>query len=113
VRIVYLDQNKWIELARAAKHPAQHPDLQPLLDRVVKEVSACHLALPLTSTNIYETFKIKDPERREYLARLQAALSGGLVFRGRYRRLQAEIADVVRRASGLAPDTREPLWIFF
>lgn len=73
--------------------------------------------LPLTSTNLYETQKINEPQRREYLARVQALLSGGLVFRGRHKRLQAEVSDVARNTSGLAPVPRDAFWflsdIFF
>ena len=44
VRIVYLDQNKWIDLARAAKYPAEHPDLHRLLEVVAREVRDGRLA---------------------------------------------------------------------
>jgi hypothetical protein len=110
VRIVYLDQNKWIELARAAKHPSDYTDLQPVLKTVIDEVGAGRLALPLTSTNIYETHKINDAQRRYELASLQATLSQGRVFRGRYKRLEAEIGNVVRVACGLPSISRAGHW---
>jgi hypothetical protein len=117
VRIVYLDQNKWVELARAAKYPTKFSEVHSLLTAVIDAVCEGRLALPLTSTILYETHKINNPERREIIARLQAALSGGLVFRGRHKRLQAEISDVARSASGFAPIPRDPFWflseIFF
>jgi hypothetical protein len=33
VQIIYLDQNKWIDLARAVKYPADYPEVscQPIL----------------------------------------------------------------------------------
>jgi hypothetical protein len=110
VRIVYLDQNKWIDLARAAKYPAEHPDLHRLLEVVAREVRDGRLALPLTATNIYETQKINREERRRDLASLQATLSKGLVFRGRHRRLETEISDVLRNANGLPAVSREEHW---
>jgi hypothetical protein len=110
VRIVYLDQNKWIELARAAKFPAEYPDLHALLEAITQEVSAGRLALPLTATNIYETHKINDPQRRHDLASVQAYLSRGLVFRGRHKRLEAEVTDVLRSAYGLPSAPREQNW---
>jgi hypothetical protein len=116
VQIVYLDQNKWIGLARAAKHPAEHEG-RALLTNIGVEVRAGRLVLPLTATNIYETYKINDVQRRHDLASLQAALSQGLVFRGRYRRLDVEIGDVVRAACDLPPIARAENWflsdIFF
>ncbi len=110
MKIVYLDQNKWIELARAVKHPVLYPDLRGLLEALACEVGAGRLAVPLSSTNLYETYKIRDAKRRQELARVQAALSRGLVFRGRYRRLEEEVSDVLRAAYGLPAVDRTPTW---
>lgn len=107
MRIVYLDQNKWIELARAAKFPAEYPELHALLEAINQEISAGRLALPLTATNIFETYKISDAQRRHDLAFVQAFLSGGLVFRGRHKRLEVEVTEVLRSAYGLPPVIRE------
>jgi len=110
--IVYLDQNKWIELARAAKHPALHSKLQPLLARIREQVNAGRLALPLTFANIYETHKINDPERRFDLAFVQAFLSNGLVIRGRHSRLKVEINRVLADSFQLTlPDIDERWFI--
>lgn len=117
VRIVYLDQNKWIELARAAKHPTEYPDIRELLEAISHEVGAGRLILPLSFANLYETHKINDPKRRDDLASIQATLSRGLVFRGRHKRLQEEISKVFRNAFGLPPVALEENWflsdIFF
>jgi hypothetical protein len=110
VRVVYLDQNKWIDLARAAKYPAEHPDLHRLLKVVGREVRDGRLALPLAAANIYETQKINNEERRRDLASLQAVLSKGLVFRGRHKRLEIEISDVLRGGNGLPALVREEHW---
>jgi hypothetical protein len=95
--VVYLDQNKWIELARAAKYPAEHPELRALLTTVEERVGSGKLVVPLTATNIFETHKVNDASRRRDLAFVQAGLSRGRVFRGRYKRLDAEIAAFVGR----------------
>lgn len=108
--IVYLDQNKWIELARAAKSPKDHPAQHALLMAIAREVGAARLILPLTSTNIYETHKINDPRQRQDLAMLQACASQGLVFRGRHHRLEAELSDFWRILSGRPFVERAPLW---
>ena len=110
MRIVYLDQNKWIEFARAAKFPDEHPAVRVLLDKILVAVSAGHLVLPLTATNIYETHKINDRRRREELASLQALLSGGHVFRGRYKRLEVETATLLRTIYDLPVPPREGNW---
>lgn len=115
--IVYLDQNKWIELARAAKFPQQHPEARALLESLCEAVRAEHIVLPLTATNIYETYKIADPDRRHDLAYVQSILSRGLVFRGRHRRLEVEIARLIEVAYGACAPELPGQWflsnIFF
>jgi len=108
VQIVYLDQNKWIDLSRAVKYPADNPELRTVLEVLVEEANAGRIVLPLTQTNIYETHKINDPERRHDLAYVQATLSQGRVFRGRHKRLDTEVTDVLRGAYGLEPIEHAP-----
>jgi hypothetical protein len=108
--IVYLDQNKWIELARAVKNPADYPAQHTLLAAIGREVEAGRLLLPLTATNIYETHKINDPQRRHELAVLQATTSQGLVFRGRHRRLETELNDLWCVLYGRAPVAHVTNW---
>jgi hypothetical protein len=110
VKILYLDQNKWIELARAVKSPDDFPGQYAVLSTLVKEVNAGHLVVPLTLTNLYETHKIGSPQRREHLAWVQSTLSQGMVFRGRHKRLEVEIIDHLRTQYGLGPLVREPRW---
>lgn len=115
--IVYLDQNKWIELARALKTPDAFPEQRALLRAMATPLESGRLIIPLTAANIYETHKINDPERRHDLARLQATVSQGRVFRGRYRRLEAELRDFLDSAFDRPRFQRVPLWflsdIFF
>lgn len=111
MQIVYLDQNKWIELARAEKHPERHPEVHALLETLHQGVSTGRIALPLTATNIYETQKIADPRQRHDLALVQSFLSRGLVFRGRHKRLEVEIAELMRAAYG-GQTSQPPDWWF-
>lgn len=108
--IIYLDQNKWIELARARKGPAQYPAVSKLLTRLVDDVDAGRIAVPLSFANIYETQKINDSRQRHELASLQAGLSKGLVFRGRQKRLTVELTDFVRSALSLPAELRPAGW---
>jgi hypothetical protein len=79
--IVYLDQNKWIDLARAVKYPDKKPEMRALLEWLIEKLKAGRVVIPLTATNIFETHKINDVERRLNLAHVQATMSAGLVFR--------------------------------
>lgn len=117
MRIVYLDQNHWVKLARARKYPAEYPELQKLLGAVGCAVLDGRVCLPLTAANIYETYKINRPERRKDLALIQSELSRGIVFVGRHERLASEIASFVRAVYGLPLEDRDEYWflsdIFF
>lgn len=102
-RIIYLDQNKWIELARAEKFPNEYPDQFSLLQKLIAKTQAAEILFPLSATNIYETYKINDPERRKSLAFLQARLSGGIVFRARRGRMEPELSSFLEKAYTLPP----------
>ena len=108
--ILYLDQNKWIELVRAVKSPDDFSAQYAVLEALVEEAKAGRLLVPLTATNLYETHKVDIPERRKHLAWVQATLSQGMVFRGRYKRLEVEIIDLLRARSGLEALPREAYW---
>lgn len=58
MKILYLDQNEWIELARAQKAPDDYPEQHAVLATLVAEANAGRLVVPLTQTNQYETQKI-------------------------------------------------------
>jgi hypothetical protein len=110
MKIVYLDQNKWIAFARAVKNPAENPEVLAILEFLRTEAEAGRIILPLTATNIYETHKRNDPASRFDLAYTQATLSAGRVFRGRHKRLEMEVTDVLRGAYGLSLAERDKDW---
>lgn len=110
LKIIYLDQNKWVALARAVKYPAENPEVRAVLEKLCQVLEAGHVVLPLTASNIYETHKINVKERRFDLAYTQATVSQGTVFRGRHRRLEVEVIDAVRGAYGMPKIARDGTW---
>lgn len=110
MRIVYLDQNQWVKLARARKYPSEYAELRELGGDIERAVLNGKLCLPLTAANIYETYKINRPERRKDLALVQSTLSQGIVIVGRHKRLASEISSVVRAIYGLPFEDREERW---
>ena len=108
--IVYLDQNQWIALARAAMRPQQHSELVGLLRRLAEAVLSGAIRMPLTMANLYETYKIGDPRRRAELAEVQALLSDGWVFHARSLRLRCEARRLFRASAGLAEEPLERDW---
>ena len=111
-KVVYLDQNKWIDLAWAATAPHDHPTTRPVLEWLCDKVEADEVRLPLTAANLYETQKINNPELRFAVARTQTTLSRAEVFRGRHRRLQIEVARVLSLLYRLTWVEPEPQWVF-
>jgi hypothetical protein len=78
VLTVYLDQNKWIDLARAETgHPLGAPFVDALaaFKRAVDEGRA---RFPLSSAHYFETGKQSNLERRIALARMMMRLAGQL-----------------------------------
>ena len=116
-QIIFLDQNKWIELLRAEKSPDACPREYAILQGLIAKLQTGKIVLPLSGTNIYETYKIADPQRRQGLAELQSGLSGGLVFRGRHSRIESELSVFLSNAYKLPLLPQVPWWflsdIFF
>lgn len=100
-RILYLDQNAWVALARAAWDKTEYPREHAALARVIDAIKAHKLIVPLTFTNLYETMKINDPVRRANMARTQAVISSGRVFRGRRRILGDTLSAYLASQFGL------------
>lgn len=108
--IVYLDQNKWIELARVhAGATATGPafELYPQLLEAVREF---RVLFPLSSAHVLETSKRNDPVSRGALAETQAALSRGHAYRSRASRLSVEIRSILLRLFGREQPPRPELW---
>ena len=87
-RILYLDQNAWIALARGAWDAVEHPAEHAALTLVIRALQADRIVVPLSFANIYETAKVNVPVRRANLAGVQSTISRGTVLRGRRRILE-------------------------
>jgi len=94
-RLVYLDQNAWVTLAKGAWDKARYQEEHEALTKVVGLVKSGSISIPLSFTNIYETLKVNVLQRRANLARTQVMLSGGIVFRGRRRILAETLAAYI------------------
>lgn len=78
VLTIYLDQNKWIDLARAE---TGHPDGRPFVETLVvlkKAADDQRARFPLSAAHYYETGKQRDPKRRMELATTMVRLAGTL-----------------------------------
>ncbi|WP_064574044.1 hypothetical protein [Cupriavidus gilardii] len=110
--IVFLDQNKWIELARVhSGHTTSGPTAE-LFPQLVAAVQAKRVLFPLSASNIVETAKRHDPDSRRHVAETQAILSLGYVHRSRASRMGVELRAAIQRRFGLEPVAMPPHWAF-
>lgn len=111
MEILFLDQNKWIDLAKA--HSGKEAS-EPLIEthrHLLSLLNRGELIVPLTSANIIETSKRNDSTSRLDLAKTQAEFSKGLVFRSRRIRLEVEIQNALRKLFGYEPVSLPPNWV--
>ncbi|WP_348696617.1 hypothetical protein [Duganella fentianensis] len=110
MHVLFLDQNKWIDLARVhAGKTTSGPHLlvyQELLDAVRAE----ELIAPLTVSHILETSKRNDPESRKKVVEVQALLSKGFAFRSRKARLLIEMRNALSKAFGESTEQLPANW---
>jgi hypothetical protein len=108
VRFVLLDQNKWIELAKAAS--GQSPEAELYLDRCVSAVQKGDAIFPLNWAHIFETQKIRNEQRRLALACLMSTLSAGTLFRSRQEILVTQLQDFYAEALSIKAVERPANW---
>ena len=109
-RLLYLHQNAWVALARGAWDKDAYPKDHAALSKVIGGVRAQAIMAPLSFANIYETAKINDPARRANMARTQAVISRGRVFRGHRRILGETLTAYLARHHGIARAEPDAQW---
>jgi hypothetical protein len=62
--IVYLDQNKWIDLAKALYRADAKPKERENVESLKRAVDAGHLRFPVSEVHLMEAYRIGDRERR-------------------------------------------------
>jgi hypothetical protein len=93
-RLVYLDLNHWINLAKAAVGHADGARFRGALDALREAKSSGAYAFPLSATHYMEMMGITDPRQRFDVAAVMEELSGfaSLVCRSIVMRLELEAA---------------------
>jgi hypothetical protein len=98
VKIVYLDQNHWIELARAAHGRESKPGVPEVLSELKRAAARREACFPLSLGHWMETFKQRAPDRRSRLASVMLDLSGGLAVAAPHVVMQHEAEAALSRA---------------
>lgn len=103
MKAVYLDQNKWIDLAKVFYRKTGDPGLLEAL-RVVLIALDRDVVFPLSAVHYIETSKIADRARRERLGAFMWAVSRGRTFVDTERLVRNEVEKALsRRVSRISP----------
>jgi hypothetical protein len=105
--IVYLDQNKWIDLSRAYHRMPGAQKFQHVLEKIQKAVSNKSAIFPLSFQHYYETNKNSDLEQRKRLASVMAEISQGIAISPQERMLQWELIEALGKLYN-APISKMP-----
>lgn len=103
--IIYLDQNKWIELARIENGIDKSNRDIKILDKF-KNASKNGCVFPLASTHYIELSRIKNPDRRRRLGSFMWELSQGTALLSYKQIIEREI-EVALQSLGLQITVRE------
>lgn len=103
MKILFLDQNKWIQLAQAHSGKVVPGSTRDAYQCFANALRKGEIIIPLTGANIIETSKRNDPFSRADVARTQVEFSKGCVFRSRETRLVVEIRNALHIAFGYDP----------
>ena len=106
-KIVFLDQNKWIDLTHAFVNRDKGASLFQMGERLIEAVITGRMLFPLTANLIIETYKMSDDVNRGKLAEVQAKFSQGYVYCARDFRIRHELSKFIRASEGM-PDLATP-----
>lgn len=108
IKLVYLDLNHWINLAKAAKG---HPDgrrFEPVLNILRSATTSGKAILPLSGSHYMEMSGIANHEWRQDIARVMEELSGFKTLMGTTVILSLEIEAALDRLAGPTAKTEPP-----
>lgn len=101
MKYLYLDQNHWIELARACHGRPNRSIPQSLVNEIETAVSSGRLAVPLSTAHFMETGKEGGADRRRRLAETMAEISRGTMIASQSPIVEAMMDGAVSSAFGL------------
>lgn len=97
---IYLDQNKWIDIARAFYGRPDGKQFENILKKISEKVEAKEIILPLSALHFLETAKPEDKGRRERLAKFIFKLSNGFGLLPFYSLRKLEIINAIYKKLG-------------
>lgn len=106
-KCLYLDQNKWIDLARAHYGKPEGVQFQPCLEAIRAAIKSGKLLVPFSVWNAIESMIPRDAGRRQRLAEFMVELSGNKTMSPEHVVVPAEIVNATRQLFGMSA-TKSP-----
>ena len=104
MKIVYLDQNKWIEIARIYHGKNPNPDSQRVLSVIRDKIEQGVAVFPLSWVHYIETAKNSNHERRRRLGTVMWELSRGYTMASSYHLICYELETALaQRFQNVSP----------
>jgi hypothetical protein len=94
---VYLDQNKWIDLAKALYRADAKATDRDNAESLKRAVDAGRLRFPISEVHLMEAYRIGNRERRLQIASVFAAFCGGWFIASRQARVSYELDAALRK----------------
>jgi hypothetical protein len=108
MRVLYLDQNKWIQVARVINGKKERPEISSIVAQIARAVEWGSLVLPLSEIHYLETARILDGKRRARLGRVMWRLSRGFTLASQRAIVERELTlGLAKHYSQIAPDPLE------
>ncbi|MBX3037385.1 MAG: hypothetical protein KF758_10805 [Anaerolineales bacterium] len=101
--IVYLDQNKWIDLAKAQVGRADGQKYQAVLEKITEVVDQGKAIFPLSWIHFVETRKKHNLKKRKELAKVMAEISQGIAIVPKSKIMNWELERAIAMAFGETP----------
>ena len=105
---VYLDLNKWVDLARAANGNPDGRRFQDVGTVIAAAVEQGHASFPLSMGHHFETWKKRSADQRHELARIMVAISRNHAIAPHAELLSGELDRALQRRFG-RPKALRPL----
>ena len=101
--IVYLDQNKWIDLVKARVGHAEGQKYQVVLEKIYDVVERDKAIFPLSWLHFVETRKKRDLKKRKELAEVMAEVSQGIAIIPKSQIMNWELQRAIAWVFGETP----------
>jgi len=102
-KVVYLDQNAWIELFKEREGKTHNGKIEAALLAVTSASSAGEAVFPMSIVHLMETAHIGNERKRLRLGGFMYSISMGYTIFPFTSAIRLEVRDLVRRMKGLPP----------